>query len=194
MTPGRSATGGGGKYTDIEACHFPAATEVRPTMKKQRTHTGRRVALVAVCGLVILAVQPGSAATSWNRYENGRFGYGVSFPSDWSASPPSDNGDGRVFTSPKGDRAVVWGGFEDTAPKGLKGVKVTYEKRTSDGWVQSGSTKKQIVYGRLRRRNGVYAVLQLTYPKSHQGEMNDIVTGMSQRFDAPCTNAAPSCQ
>jgi hypothetical protein len=160
-------------------------------MKKLRSHI---VVWLGVVALATLSPPSGSAATQWNRYENGRFGYAVAFPSTWSALPPANNGDGRVFTSPKGDKAIVWGGFEDTAPKGLKGVKVTYEKRTSDGWVQTGSTKKQIIYGRLRRRNGVFAVLQLTYPKSHRGDMDDIVTGMSQRFDAPCTISAPSCQ
>ncbi len=53
----------------------------------------------------------------WTVYTNGRFGFRIFHPEDWTPGPPPTNGDGRYFTSPDGKSEIrAWGGFQLTEP------------------------------------------------------------------------------
>lgn len=134
----------------------------------------------------------------WNRYENARFGYSVEFPSGWVPAPESANSDGRVIRSATRDVLTVWGGFTDFAPSSTDYSNVTLRRTLADGWIESGYTPSgSIFYARLRRSVGqspnVYAVFELTYPKSRKTVMDATVTRISKTFAAPCTINALSC-
>lgn len=155
--------------------------------------------LMLVASELFLVTSPApraSAEIQWNRYTNGRFGYAVAFPATWESIAPADGSDGRVFQSSKGDTARVWGGLEDAEPKGMVGARVTSRKKLSDGWIQTGTAKKgkQIVYARMRRKGGAFAVLQISYPSSRKQDMAVVVSEMSARFESPCTAQAANCE
>ncbi|WP_440116676.1 PsbP-related protein [Paenibacillus sp. QZ-Y1] len=62
----------------------------------------------------------------WNTYHNSRFGFSISYPSDWTAGEESDNGDGKQLYVGNPDIDIraygshVFEGIEDSVSESMK--------------------------------------------------------------------------
>lgn len=114
-------------------------------------------ALLFAC-LVLFALP--AQAGDWMRYDNARFGYAVAVPPDFLWEPEADNGDGRVFRSPRGTQVLrVYGGnvldpsFEDAVRSAMAGLRdqgwvLSYERVTPSWASYSGRRHGIILYAR----------------------------------------------
>jgi hypothetical protein len=134
---------------------------------------------IILFALLALIVSPALAA-DWGSYENGRFGYVVAVPPDFSGSGEADNGDGQLFTSGDGTQTLrVYGGnileadFEADANAAIKaatsdGWAVSYERVTPSWASYSGSRQGLVLYVRsISLCAGTqFATFEFQYPKT----------------------------
>jgi hypothetical protein len=138
--------------------------------------------------LLLLSMSAPALAQTWDRYENARFGYGLSIPPGFEGGGESDNGDGQLFTSSDGTQTLrVFGGnvLEDFAGK----ITEAMDYARDDGWVLSyervtpswasfsGTRNGIIVYARAIALCGgtQFASFELRYPMRDLQPMNAVV-------------------
>ena len=111
--------------------------------------------------LIILTLLTAPAfAQGWDRYDNGRFGYGIDIPPGFAGAGESDNGDGQAFAADgKPTDLLVWGGlllesFESEVAQRMawdqdEAWNITYEA-TTPRWASYSAIKGfRILYQRL---------------------------------------------
>jgi hypothetical protein len=134
-------------------------------------------------------------------YNNERFAYSISYPSDLlRMEPPPENGDGRSFVSGDGSvQMLVWGEYNaaektwqeeyDLELKGF-GSKPTYSLFKPGWYVISGIKDGKIFYQKTLRRTlhqklgnlDVFFTFTIAYPKSAATKMDPIVEQISASF------------
>lgn len=112
--------------------------------------------------LVATASGPATAAETWQRYTNTRFGTSVEYPSGlFEPGEPPENGDGLAFSSKDGSAEIrvygshapstVTGSFPEyrnwlTRHETNEGLKVSYRAGGKDWFAVSGEVRGRIVY------------------------------------------------
>lgn len=152
-------------------------------------HTAQTLGLAAL----LLAGASTAQASDWQAYDNPRFGFSVEVPPGWNAQPPSDNGDGQVWTAPDGKGEIrAWGAFRDTAESledameaagtASDGETVTYRRRKAGEIVVSGLGAGAIFYKRavLTCRDGLWTTVLLTYPEAQKKAYDAIVARVAR--------------
>ena len=155
-----------------------------------------RSLLITLVALVLCATYA-SAQSTWDAYNNSRFGFSVEYPNALlTMQPPPENDDGRTFTS--SDNTVemrVWGQYNaenekindryDTAVKGL-GSQPTYTSLGKTGFVISGIKDGKIHYEKTMYRRdkkvGTWFTLVIDYPTSQKAKFDPIVTRIARSF------------
>ncbi|HEY5125316.1 MAG TPA: hypothetical protein VIK14_16415 [Ignavibacteria bacterium] len=130
---------------------------------------------------------------SFNYYANPRFGFSMSYPSNFTKDRPPDNGDGQIFRSP--DRKFMLLGSGSYYPSALdKSIdeiynesipnydQVTYKVLESDWFVISGYDKGKIFYTKSFLRNGTLYTILMEYPESEKDKYDDLVNKLSKSF------------
>lgn len=138
--------------------------------------------------LFTLLAAPLSAA-EWGSYENGRFGYVIDVPADFTRGEEAANGDGRVFTSGDGTQTLrVYGGniveadFESSVQAAMgyaqdAGWVLSYE-RVTPGWASySGERSGMILYARAISvcEGSQFASFEYEYPRTALKQADAVV-------------------
>lgn len=132
---------------------------------------------IALMSLGALHGQNGRAP-SMRIYNNGRFGFSVSYPEVLIPQGEAVNGDGQIFVSKdKSFEMAAWAGFnalEHTVAaecewnieveKKRNPLKVTYQVVKAEWYVFSGLAGSNIVYQKGIRKGDVFTKLRLAYP------------------------------
>ena len=132
------------------------------------------------------------------RYTNPRFGFAVDYPTFIKLEAPPENGDGQTFTYFDKISIKTWAihnvgndtvdtlaksaAKDQVDPKDDPKKAITYQQKTKDGFVVSGTRGSKIFY--LKEKlvdDAVYAVL-LEYDTSVKLEMGPIVTHVAESF------------
>ena len=153
------------------------------------TLAGMRILLIALFALLAAP----AFAQGWDRYENGRFSFGIDIPPDFRSLGESDNGDGQAFAiKGKPIALTVWGGnllesFEGEVAQRMgwdqdEAWNITYQA-TTPRWASWSAIKgARIVYQRivLLCDGASYAAFRAEYSVTDSAEMNPAVERMVQ--------------
>lgn len=128
-------------------------------------------------------------AQGLDRYENGRFGYGIDIPPGFSGAGESDNGDGQEFSA--NGRAIsllVWGSnivegdFESEVLTGMayaeeEAWNITYQATTPRWASFSGLKGFRVLYQRmvLLCDGSNYAAFRAEYSVADTTEMDPVI-------------------
>lgn len=131
--------------------------------------------------LTALVLSASALAVTLVSYSNARFNYWVHVPSDLTALPPPDNGDGQAWRSQDGRvRVAAWGSYgpgvldipkpsaflawsEKNEREG--GNRITYRKLLKEAFVLSGYLKDgRIFYQKTLVKDGTAATVRIEYP------------------------------
>jgi hypothetical protein len=138
-----------------------------------------------------------SAETMWKKYENGRFGFVLTYPASLIGSREPDNGDGREFHSRDKEFSVAAfahffvpdsdDSFEARWQEELNtpDVTITYKKKTDSWYVVSGLTKTGTeYYHKLMIKGKNWAAFHITYPHAKHDKYNPWVERIEKEFVA----------
>lgn len=132
---------------------------------------------------------------AWKRYENGRFGFVLTYPASVIAGREAMNGDGREFHSR--DREFSVAGFAhffvpdsgDSFDKRWQNelstphVNITYKRKTPTWYAVSGVADDGTeYYHKLYRKGSSWAAFHITYPHSQAKKYDNWVTQIGKRF------------
>jgi hypothetical protein len=139
-----------------------------------------------------------SAASGFEPYENGRFGYKIDLPSDFKKVRIPDNGDGIGLESADGAATLsVWGnhimegGFEAESDlrrklQAQEGWKFSYEKRGSSWASFSGTRGDRIIYMReIALCNEAMGSFTIKYPASQRTRFGPVIDRLVKSLKAP---------
>jgi len=140
------------------------------------------------------AVTP--AQREWEPYSNGRFGFALDVPTALVAQPESDNGDGRMWTSPDGQvHLAVYGSNntsgatakqmleQDVAERTAAGEDVTYQRSTDTFYVVSGyQSDGQVFYLACWVGTGSLNAMWWLYPTSQAETVEPWLTDSYHSF------------
>ena len=143
-----------------------------------------RILLIALFALVALP----AFAQGWDRYDNGRYGYSIDVPPDFTGAGESGNGDGQAFQKAgKPIDLLVWGGnllegFESEVAQRMawdtdEAWNVTYEASTPR-WASYSAIKGfRILYQRmvLLCDGTSYAAFRAEYSVTDSAEMDPVI-------------------
>ena len=149
--------------------------------------------------LIIALIAAPAFAQGWERYENGRFGYGVDIPPDFYSQGESDNGDGVTFAAQgKPTYLTIWGGnlmhsFEGEVAQRMgwdqdEAWNITYQA-TTPRWASWSAIKGfRILYQRIVQLcDGTsYAAFRAEYSVTDSAEMDPVVERLVQSLRGNC--------
>jgi hypothetical protein len=150
--------------------------------------------------VIIISLLAATVATAadYRRYENGRFGYSIDFPSDFKTVSTPENGDGLGLASTDGSAALsVWGNYltaggfaqESALRKKFEiddGWKFTYEKRGASWASLSGTKSDRIIYMRqIALCDDAMGNFTLDYPAAQQKRFGPVVDRLVKTLKAP---------
>ncbi len=158
------------------------------------------VLIMGICLLLFTVEQAsGQSASSWNTYQNARFGYEIGYPGDFhKEEPPPENNDGRIFTSSDGKATItVYGSFNALSRTiagmyrsqldeySKEGKTVTYKARGDNWFVLSGFDGDRIFYIKTLRKkadkeNEVYATIIFYYPRASKNTYDAVTERLSK--------------
>jgi hypothetical protein len=159
----------------------------------------------AVCLFGVASLSPGKERhdsesgplTKWKKYENGRFGFVLTYPASLIGSREADNGDGREFHTRDKEFSVAafahffvpdsddsfearWQEELDTPD-----VTITYKKRADSWYVVSGLTKSGTeYYHKLMTKGKNWAAFHVTYPHAKHEKYDPWVERIAKEFVA----------
>lgn len=147
-------------------------------------------------GISLAAIPIAFAETGWTHYHNERFGTSADVPAGWKMGAAPENNDGRVFTSPDDAATLIISGSLNTetdlkaafktyeTPN--KGETITYKQRTGLAITASGTSGKDIFYGKhlLSCRNQIWNSVYLEYPASQKAVYDPIVARVAKSLRA----------
>ena len=132
------------------------------------------------------------------RYTNPRFGFAVDYPTFIKLEPPPENGDGQTFTYFDKISMKTWGihnvgndtidmlaksaAKDQVDPKDDPKKAITYQAKSKDGFVVSGTRGSKIFYLKEKLVDGVVYAVLLEYDTSVKLEMGPIVTHVAESF------------
>ena len=152
--------------------------------------------------LTILALTLGFALSNadaaelkWKKYENGRFGFVLTYPETLIGSREPVNGSGREFHSADKEFSVATSAHffaqdgEDSFEKRweeeleIPDVTITYKKKTPNWYVVSGVTKSGTeYYHKLYQKGQNWVALHITYPHAKNKKYDPWVTRIEKSF------------
>ena len=158
-----------------------------------------RIAWLAAAAICFAAAAPAAAqtsgASSWQIYQNDRYGTTIDYPDIFKAEPPPDNDDGRRFKSADGAEFAVFAsynaldfdlaGYQQFILKNLDpGAAVTYQAHGDDWFVISGTKGDGIFYERhlLSHREEMTEGFVMSYPARLRQIYDPIVARMAKSF------------
>ncbi|MDB4995411.1 MAG: hypothetical protein JWM74_2843 [Myxococcaceae bacterium] len=132
------------------------------------------------------------------RYTNPRFGFAVDYPTFIKLEAPPENGDGQTFTYFDKISMKTWGihnvgndtietlakdaAKDQVDPKDDPKKANTYQQKSKDGFVVSGTRGSKIFYLKEKLVDGVVYAVLLEYDTSVKLEMGPIVTHVAESF------------
>jgi hypothetical protein len=130
---------------------------------------------------------------TYNNYTNSRYGFSVSYPSNFTKDRPSENGDGQVFRSP--DKKFELRAYASYGPS-VSGMtikeiynenisnyeQVTYKVLKSNWFVLSGYNKGKIFYMKSFVGAEAQYTILMEYPISEKTKYDDRVTAITKSF------------
>ena len=142
--------------------------------------------------LLLLSAAP-ALSEDWRVYENGRFGYSIELPPEFSIDMLPDNGDGLTLApADRSARLLVFGteslGGDFAAEAKLRlglsrneGWQISYSKLSSRGLSFSGTRRDRIVYVRgVALCGGGAAFFQMDYPKAAMQRYDAVVMRLAR--------------
>jgi hypothetical protein len=141
---------------------------------------------------VFVLVSASASAERLRTYANVRFGTTAEVPADWTADPPPENGDGRIFRSPDRRASLTVSGslhIWDSIDQAMriyeqpdKGEKITYRLRGPRSLVISGSRGEIIFYAKhiLSCRDQIWNSIEIEYPARDKAVYDALVTRVSR--------------
>jgi hypothetical protein len=157
----------------------------------------RFILFIAFSFSISLAASPiAFGETGWTHYRNDRFGTMADVPAGWKMGAAPENNDGRVFTSPDDAATLIISGSLNTetdlaaafktfeTPN--KGETITYKQRVGRAIIVSGTTTKDIFYGKhlLSCRNQIWNSVYLEYPAAQKATYDPIVARVAKSLRA----------
>jgi hypothetical protein len=132
------------------------------------------------------------------RYTNARFGFAVDYPTFIKLEPPPENGDGQTFSYFDKISIKTWAihnvgndtvdslaknaAKDQVDPKDDPKKAITYQAKSKDGFVVSGTRGSKIFYLKEKLVDGVVYAVLLEYDTSVKLEMGPIVTHVAESF------------
>lgn len=172
-----------GHQTSIH-CTRTRRRENRPAMK-------RLTPLIVAVALIFLASYAVPLkAQQYDRYCNARYGFCVSYPSNFRMEPPPENDDGRRFDGPNGlimtasginnvlERTVQ----TEMSSQGDSFDTITYRAKGRNWFVLSGHKGANIVYIKTFVGSGSMNHLVFEYPASLSAKYAGIVAKVARSF------------
>lgn len=175
----------------------------------QRSQSTRRTILIcfisvfSVTSVVSYSAGKESSAskpateTKWKKYENGRFGFVLSYPASLIGSREAENGGGREFHSPDKEFSVAAfahffvpdtdDSFEARWKEELEtpDVNINYKKKSDTWYVVSGTTKDGTeYYHKLMTKGENWAAFHITYPHAKRAKYDPWVERIAKEFVA----------
>lgn len=154
-----------------------------------------RIQTSLILGLSLLVANTHAAEMKWKKYENGRFGFVVSYPAILVAGPEPTNGGGREFhTADKEFSLATFAhffvpdsgdSFEGRWKDELEtpDVTITYKKKAATWYVVSGVTKDGTeYYHKLYTKGANWAAFHITYPHAKNKKYDPWVTRIEKSF------------
>ena len=143
--------------------------------------------------LVILTVSTlGYGQTKYRNYNNARFGYTISYPSDLlRPQGEADNGDGQVFLGNGAEMRVYGSNMllnetlsnEYNAILREKGASVSYKVLKGSFFVISGKENGRIYYQKtMENSEGAFITFMIEYDESKRKTYNAVVTRIVRSF------------
>ncbi len=146
-----------------------------------------------LCAAVAVFYASTAPGAEWRRYENGRYGYSIDMPGDFSAGRESDNGDSVTALSADGQAELrVWSGrtLDEGFPAEVKwrigqdqaeGWRVGYHKLQTGWAVWSGAKGGRIFYERaISICGGAAAAFRLEYPAGRARAFDPVITHLAK--------------
>ncbi len=141
-------------------------------------------------GIVITYMLLASAALADTRYCNERFGFCVSYPTQFKMHPAPDNGDGQAFYDEQGFSLIVSGinnVMDDDLDRLLKSQRkdfdqITYQARGKNWFVLSGYRQQSILYVKFYLNPQTIQHLQIRYPTVYAKHYRNTVTAIVKSF------------
>ena len=129
----------------------------------------------------------------YNIYNNARFGYSISYPSNLIPKGESTNGDGQIFAArDKSATLTVWGAhnaLDQTLKEKYdevlneKGKSVTYKTIGSNYYVVSGKAKGKIFYQKtIKGEDDTYFTFIFEYAESKRAAYDKAVAQIAKSF------------
>jgi hypothetical protein len=147
-----------------------------------------------------------TAAPQYRTYVNARFGTTAEVPTDWTADPPPENGDGLRFRSPDQRASITVSGslqIWDTIDEAMKiyqepqkGETITYRHREPRALVVSGTRGDTIFYARhiLSCRDQIWNSVNLEYPAAEKAVYDALVTRVARSLRPGPSAQVPRCR
>jgi len=168
-------------------------------------HSFRVITMIINCFCVLLlfvssALCDDEPVTVFNKYQNGRFGYVISYPGGLLLPQgEAENGDGQRFVSKERDvEMLVWGNYNtldeslesnyqrDTTEKSKvhPDKRVTYKHLKGNSYVVSGYIGDKIFYQKTIHVDTVDAFLTfyISYPIKKKKKYDSVVSIISKSF------------
>ncbi len=142
------------------------------------------------------SIQTTVAANEWKTYQNGRFGFTVSYPAHlFTMQPPPENNDGRRFNADDDAYFITYGRFNTDFWTSIKPFqadklksdgyeKVTYKKAGKDWLVLSGYRGNDIFYEKyiFSCKFTVINVLYIVYDKTLNSKYSPLISRLNKGF------------
>lgn len=156
--------------------------------------TKRLLALLTFC---VCAAAAHSQGYDWERYENERYGFTLSFPADvFELDRAARQDDGLSFVSRDGEAKLLVGAFQNedgytpqsyqryVANKSYPGTDVDYAPRGQSWFVLSGERDGSMYYEKVMFSCGgeVINSFAMVYPAEERGLYDPIVERMENSF------------
>ena len=127
-----------------------------------------------ILALIFLLTSFPVFAQSFASYTNGRYGFSISYPSDFRMDPSPENDDGRRFTNNQGVSINVFGsnnvldGSIQTTLESLKGEldHITYRTKGHNWFVISGYKGQEVLYIKVFLGKGASNQVWIQHPKT----------------------------
>lgn len=143
--------------------------------------------------LVIVSVSAALAASTWTRYVNARYGYGIDVPPGFAPRSTAANDDGLVFLARDGAVLTVWGSNNvlgetvDVAFEGALHEKdrvIVRKERRPDGFVVAWREKGSFRCHLQRMGKGSTDAFLFVCPIAREAAYAKVVTRLEASFKA----------
>ncbi len=140
---------------------------------------------------VLLFAQTIFAQQKWAKYQNARYGYTVSYPSDLlMPQGEADNGDGQIFLNNTAEMRVYGSNIllNKTLSRKLDSIvkqqkSVTYKLLRKNFFVVSGTNEGRIFYQKtIAGPDGAFITFYIEYDADKRADYDKIVTKIAADF------------